>query len=96
MPVLRVRYEPGAHSQSTLLPYPELSGGRCGLALHLAVLWTCGCRVAGLGMHCWPPSAMNKRMAALSSTLAWKIPWTEESGGPQSMGSQRVEHNWTE
>ena len=29
-------------------------------------------------------------MAANSSILAWKIPWTEESGKPQSMGSQRV------
>ena len=29
-------------------------------------------------------------MATHSSTLAWKIPWTEEPGGPQSMGSLRV------
>ena len=29
-------------------------------------------------------------MAPHSSTLAWKIPWTEEPGGPRSMGSQRV------
>ena len=28
-----------------------------------------------------------------SSTFAWKIPWTEEPGGPQSMGLQRVGHN---
>ena len=33
-------------------------------------------------------------MATHSSTLAWKIPWTEEDGGPQSMGSQRVRHGW--
>ena len=33
-------------------------------------------------------------MAAHSSTLAWKIPWTEEPGGPQSMGSRRVRHDW--
>ena len=31
-------------------------------------------------------------MAAHSSTLAWKIPWTEESGGLQSMRSRRVKH----
>ena len=31
-------------------------------------------------------------MATHSSTLAWKIPWTEEPGGLQSMGSQRVGH----
>ena len=33
-------------------------------------------------------------MAPHSSTLAWKIPWTEEPGGLQSMGSRRVRHNW--
>ena len=32
-------------------------------------------------------------MATHSSILAWKIPWTEEPGGLQSMGSQRVRHN---
>ena len=33
-------------------------------------------------------------MAPHSSTLAWKIPWTKEPGGLQSMGSLRVRHNW--
>ena len=33
-------------------------------------------------------------MAAHSSILAWKIPWAEEPDGPQSMGSQRVWHDW--
>ena len=33
-------------------------------------------------------------MAPRSSTLAWKIPWTEEPGGLQSMGSLRVRHDW--
>ena len=37
---------------------------------------------------------MEKAMAPHSSTLAWKIPWTEEPGGLQSMGSLRVGHNW--
>ena len=36
---------------------------------------------------------LEKEMAAHSSTLAWKIPWMEEPGGLQSMGSQRVGHN---
>ena len=36
----------------------------------------------------------EKEMAAHSSILAWKIPWTEEPGRLQSMGSQRVGHNW--
>ena len=33
-------------------------------------------------------------MATHSSTLAWKIPWTEKHGRLQSMGSQRVRHDW--
>ena len=37
---------------------------------------------------------LEKGMATHSSILAWKIPWTEESGGLQSMGLQRVEHSW--
>ena len=32
-------------------------------------------------------------MTTHSSILAWRIPWTEDPGGVQSMGSQRVEHN---
>ena len=36
---------------------------------------------------------LEKEMATHSSILAWKIPWTEEPGGLQSMGSQRVGHN---
>ena len=35
----------------------------------------------------------EKELAPHSSTLAWKIPWTEEPGRLQSMGSQRVGHN---
>ena len=36
---------------------------------------------------------LEKEMAIHSSTLARKIPWTEEPGGLQSMGSQRVRHD---
>ena len=36
---------------------------------------------------------LEKEMATHSSTLAWRIPWIEEPGGPQFMGSQRVGHN---
>ena len=38
--------------------------------------------------------ALEKGMATHSSIFAWRIPWTEEPGGLQSIGSQRVEHNW--
>ena len=36
---------------------------------------------------------LEKEMATHSSILAWKIPWTEELGGLQSMGLQRFRHN---
>ena len=36
---------------------------------------------------------LEKEMANHSSALAWKIPWTEEPGGLQLMGSRRVEHD---
>ena len=45
---------------------------------------TCQCRRQGL----------EKKMATHSSILAWKIPWTEEPGSLQSMGSLRVGHDW--
>ena len=46
----------------------------------------------------WVPSLgredlLEKEMAIHSSTIAWKIPWTEEPGRLQSMGSQRVGHD---
>ena len=36
---------------------------------------------------------LEKEMATHSRILAWKIPWTEKPGSPQSMESQRVRHN---
>ena len=36
---------------------------------------------------------LEREMATCSSILAWEIPWTEEPGGLQSMGSQRVRHD---
>ena len=46
-------------------------------------------RVQSLGRE----DPLEKEMATLSSTLAWKIPWTEEPGRLQSMGLQRVRHD---
>jgi len=37
---------------------------------------------------------LEKGMATYFIILAWRIPWTEEPSGLQSMGSQRVRHNW--
>ena len=47
-------------------------------------------RVRSLGQE----DPLEKEMATHSSTLAWKIPWTEDPGKLQSMGSQRAGHNW--
>ena len=47
-------------------------------------------RVQSLGWE----DPLEKEMATHSSILAWKISWTEEPGGLQSMGSQRVGHDW--
>ena len=49
-----------------------------------------GDRVQPLGQE----DPLEKEMATHSNTLAWKIPWIEEPGRLQSMGSQRVGHNW--
>ena len=43
----------------------------------------------GVPSLCWE-DPLEKEMATHSSTLAWKMPWTEEPGGLQSMGSQSV------
>ena len=50
---------------------------------------------AGPKTRIWVPVVYlgEKAMAPHSSTLAWKIPWTEEPGGLQSMGSLGVGHN---
>jgi len=37
---------------------------------------------------------LDKGMATHSSILSWRIPWSKETGGLQSMGPQRVEHDW--
>ena len=46
-------------------------------------------RVLSLGQE----DPLEEEMATHSSTLAWKIPWTEEPGRLQSMGLQRVGHD---
>ena len=53
----------------------------------LPTMWETG--VQSLGQE----DPLEKEMATHSSILAWKIPWTEEPGRLQSMGSQRVGHD---
>ena len=51
------------------------------------------CNVADVGLMPGLGRSLKKEMATYSSILAWDIPWTEEPGGLQSMGSQRVGHD---
>ena len=53
---------------------------------HLPTMWET--QVQSLGWE----DLLEKEMATHSSILAWKIPWTEEPGRLQSMGSQRIRH----
>ena len=54
---------------------------------HLPAMWET--RIRSLGRE----DPLEKEMATHSSILAWKIPWTEETGKLQSMGLQRVGHD---
>ena len=49
-------------------------------------------RVPSLGRE----DPLGEGMATPSSILAWRIPWTEEPGRPQSIAEQRVRHNWSD
>ena len=51
------------------------------------------CNVGNVSLIPGREDPLEKKMTTHSSILAWKIPWTEEPGGLQSIGSQRVEHN---
>ena len=55
---------------------------------HLPTMWET--RAGSLGWE----DPLEKEMATHSSTLAWNIPWTKEPGRLQSMGLQRVRHDW--
>ena len=57
--------------------------------------WVARLPIVLLGFICLQVGKeLEKAMAPHSSTLAWKIPWTEEPGRLQSMGSLRVGHDW--
>jgi len=56
---------------------------------HLPLMWETWVRSLGQEDH------LEKEMATHSSILAWRIPWMEEPGGLQSMGSQKVGHDLT-
>ena len=75
--------------------------GQCGPELSMHMPWVVAqmvrilpamweTRVQSLGWE----DTLEKRMANHSIILAWRIPWKEEPGGLQSIGSQRVRHDW--
>ena len=49
------------------------------------------CSAGDLGLILGQEDLLEKEMATHSSILAWRIPWTEEPGGLQSMGSQELD-----
>ena len=53
------------------------------------------CNVGRLGLILNQEDPLEKGMAIYSSILAWRIPWTEEPGRQQSIGSQRIAHEAT-
>ena len=55
---------------------------------NLAAMWDTQVRSLG-----WE-DPLEEEMATHSSIFAWRIPWTEEPGGLQSIGSQRVGYDW--
>ena len=81
------------------MTFPHISLARIGSYAHSGTsrvaqmvkrtMWETETRVRSLGQE----DPLEKAMAPHSSTIAWKVPWTEEPGRLQSMGSQRVGHD---
>ena len=74
----------GAHSE-TFSNLPYIQDWPCEWVL-IKRLW----------LYLMYATSLEKEMATHSSILAWRIPWTEEPGGPLSIGSERVGHNWSD
>ena len=56
-------------------------------------VWETACNAGDQVQSLGQDDTLEKGMATSSSILAWRIPWTEEPGGLQSMGPQRVGHS---
>ena len=81
----------GAITFSNDLSYPQtnvvLTSLVAQMVKNLPAIWKT--QVRSLGQE----DPLKEEMASHSSSLAWKIPWTEEPGRLESMGSQKVRHN---
>ena len=76
---------------------PSPTAGKGGAGQELYRGWvppSCQNQASKLELAWGIESNPEKAMAPHSSTLAWKIPWMEDPGGLQSMGSRRVGHDW--
>ena len=87
--------------RSLSVPCEDTTGSHQSAALTRALIRTEPCWHPELGNEfllfiSHPVCSTEKAMAPHSSPLAWKIPWTEEPGRLQSMGSQRVGHDWSD
>ena len=80
-----LRLFPGVEVSSLCFPGASLVAQR---VKRLPAMWETWVRFLGR------EDPLEKEMAIHSSTLAWKIPWTEEPGRLQSMGSLGVGHDW--
>ena len=65
-----------------------------GMVSLLSYLLSCGLSLAGAAQPGFRCFQRKKAVTTHLSTLVWKIPWMEEPGRPQSMGSLRVGHDW--
>ena len=72
----------GIDSKTLVLGFPGSSDGKLS-----------ACNAGDLGLIPCQEDPLEKERATHSSILAWRIPWTEEPGGLQSTGSQRVGHD---
>ena len=74
-----------------ILPIVTISVVYCSPLTHSSLAY---CHSSLLGIKPQVIITMEKETATHSSILAWRIPWTEVPGGLQSVGSQRVRHDW--
>ena len=91
-------YDSAVHALKPLLHILGRSNPISGLPIWLSGKEsTCQCsRFKRLGFDPWVGKNPGGGNGTHSSILPWKIPWTEEPGGLQFMGLQRVRHNWAD
>ena len=79
--------------QCSCLENPRDGGARWAAISGVTQSWTRLKRLSSSSSSSSKHTSLDKAMAPHSSTLAWRVPWTEEPGGLQYMGSLRVRHD---